>query len=290
MNARGKPSAASARVTALVRMGAVIAAFLTVVPASGQWLKYPSAIPRLSDGKPDLSAPAPRGVDGRPDLSGIWTRSALAPGWDLKALRESGVFTDQNLTYHMPPGASIPFQPWAEALFRERQARNGAGAPSEHCMPTGIPEATLEPPPFKIAQMNGLTIILFESFNRYRQIHTDGRPAPVDPNPSWWGYSIGKWESDTFVVDTTGFNDLTWLDKAGHPHSDALHTTERFRRLDVGRMELQVTIDDPKAYTRAWTATIPFRLLPDTELLEDACENERDAKRIESIASHEKGK
>jgi hypothetical protein len=204
--------------------------------------------------------------------------------------RESGVFTDQNLTYHMPPGASIPFQPWAEALFRERQARNGAGAPSERCLPTGVPEATLEPPPFKIAQTNSLTIILFEAFNRYRQIHTDGRPAPVDPNPSWWGYSIGKWEDDTFVVDTTGFNDLTWLDKAGHPHSDALHTTERFRRLDVGRMELQVTIDDPKAYTRAWTATIPFRLLPDTELLEDACENERDAKRIESIASHEKGK
>jgi hypothetical protein len=132
--------------------------------------------------------------------------------------------------------------------------------------------------------MNGLTIILFESFNRYRQIHTDGRPAPVDPNPSWWGYSTGKWDNDTFVVDTTGFNDLTWLDKAGHPHSDALHTTERFRRLDVGRMELQVTIDDPKAYTRPWTATIPFRLLADTELIEDACENERDAQRIGSTA------
>ena len=265
----------------LLCLGAVV---FVGTHASAQWLNYPSAIPRLPDGKPNLSAPLRRGVDGKPDLSGIWTRSGLAPGWDLKALRESGVYTDQNLTYHMPPGASIPFQPWAVVLFRERQARIGAGAPAERCLPTAIPEATLEPPPFKIAQMNGLTIILFESFNRYRQIHTDGRSAPVDPNPSWWGYSTGKWEDDTFVVDTTGFNDLTWLDKAGHPHSDALHTTERFRRLDIGRMELQVTIDDPKAYTGSWTATIPFRLVPDTELLEDACENERDANRIESTA------
>jgi hypothetical protein len=269
------------------RACAACAAIVVVVVGAAlhaQWLNYPSAIPRLPDGKPNLSAQTPRDPDGKPDLSGIWTRSALAPGWDVKALRASGVFTDQNLSYHMPPGASIPFQPWAEALFRERQGHNGAGAPSERCLPTGIPEAMLEPPPFKIAQMKGLTIVLFESFGRFRQIHTDGRPAPIDPNPSWWGYSIGKWDNDTFVVDSTGFNDLTWLDKAGHPHSEALHTIERFRRLNVGQLELQVTIDDPKAYTRAWTATIPFRLLPDTELLEDACENERDAPRINAIA------
>jgi len=151
----------------------VVAIALLLAPsaASAQWVNYPTpGIPRTADGKPDLSAPAPRGPDGKPNLSGIWTRSAVAPGWDLRKLRESGAFTDQNLTYHRPPDASIPFQPWAEALFRERQARNGAGARSERCLPTGIPEATLEPPPFKIAQMNGLTIILFESFNRYRQI------------------------------------------------------------------------------------------------------------------------
>jgi hypothetical protein len=261
----------------------VAAIAMLAASANAQWLKYPTpGLPRMSDGKPDLSAATPRGIDGKPDLSGIWTRSALAAGWDVRQLRESGAFTDQNLTYHMPPDAKIPFQPWAEALFRERFNRNGAGAPSERCLPTGVPEAMLEPPPFKIAQMKGVTIILFESFNRWRQILTDGRPAPVDPDPSWWGYSVGRWDGDTFVVDTTGFNDRTWLDKAGHPHSDQLHTIERFRRPNLGRLELEVTIDDPKAYTRPWTAVIPFRLLADTELLEDACENEQDARRIEA--------
>ena len=169
----------------IARLWTAIAVLLSSTLLTAQWLNYPTpGLARTPDGKPNLSAPAPRGADGKADFSGIWTRSALAPGWDLRTLRASGVFTDQNLSYHMPPDASIPFQPWAEALFRERLNRNGAGAPSERCLPTGVPEAMLEPPPFKIAQMKGLTIILFESFGRFRQIHTDGRPAPVDPNPS----------------------------------------------------------------------------------------------------------
>jgi hypothetical protein len=119
-------------------------------------------------------------------------------------------------------------------------------------------------------------VILFEPFIDYRQIFTDGRKHPVDPQPTWMGYSVGKWEGDTLVVDTTGFNDRTWLDDGGHPHSDALHVTERFRRIDFGHMELGITIDDPKMYTKPWSATVPYNLLPDTELIEYVCENEKD--------------
>jgi len=132
--------------------------------------------------------------------------------------------------------------------------------------------------PFKIIQTPGETILLEEEFNQYRQIFTDGRAAPVDPNPAWFGYSIGRWEGDTFVVETTGFGDQSWLDNGGHPHTDALHLTERFRRRNFGSLELDVTVDDPKAYTKPWkSATVHFELLPDTELIEHLCENEKDA-------------
>ena len=134
---------------------------------------------------------------------------------------------------------------------------------------------------FKFVQTPGLTFILFEEFNHFRQIFTDGRPFPDnDSQPTWLGYSIGKWDGDTFAVDSTGFNDQTWLDDSGHPHTDALRTTERFHRRDFGHMDLIVTIDDPKAYTKPWSVSIPLQLLPDTELIEDICENERDASHI----------
>jgi hypothetical protein len=123
----------------------------------------------------------------------------------------------------------------------------------------------------------GVIVILYEAFNLYRQVFTDGRPLPKDPNPSWLGYSIGKWDGDTLVVESNGYNDLTWLDQQGHPHSDALHVTERFHRVDIGHMELQVTIDDPKMYTKPWTVKEELRLIPDSEILEFICnENEKD--------------
>jgi len=126
-------------------------------------------------------------------------------------------------------------------------------------------------------QNPGVTYLLYEEFNHFRQVFTDGRPLPADMQPAWFGYSIGKWEGDTFVVETAGYNDQTWLDDAGHPHTDQLRTIERFRRPDFGRMELQVTIDDPKAYTKPWTVTIQLRFMPDTEMIEDMCDNEKDA-------------
>ena len=173
----------------------------------------------------------------------------------------------------------MPLQPWAAAIYKERHDTQGRDKPQVRCLPHGAPDAMLVPGyPFKIVQTPGETIILEEEFNQYRQILTDGRALPVDPNPAWFGYSIGKWEGDTFVVQTTGFNDGSWLDNGGHPHTDALHLTERFRRRNFGNLELEVTIDDAKAYTKPWkSTTIPFVLLPDTELIEHLCENEKDA-------------
>ena len=239
-------------------------------PLGAQWLNHTTpGIPRTSEGKPNLGAPAPRTSDGRPDLSGIWSPvpSAIAP---------APLTVGPNLRDYMPAGAVIPMQPWAQALFNQRSAGLGAGRPSEQCLPHGIPDAMLPPTPFKMVQTPGLTLLLYEEFNHFRQIFTDGRPLPPAIQPAWLGYSVGKWEGDTFAVDTSGFSDQTWLDDWGHPHTDAMHTTERFRRRDFGHMEMEVTIDDPKAYTKPWSATVRFNLSPDTELIENICDSERD--------------
>jgi hypothetical protein len=231
--------------------------------APAQWVKLPlPGTPRMPDGKPDLTAAAPKTPDGKPDLSGIWTA-------------DSGKYLG-NLAGE---GAEVPMQAWAAAVYKERFDSLAANKPQVRCMPHGIPDAMLVPGyPFKVIQTPGVTIVLEEEFNQYRQIFTDGRALPVDPNPAWFGYSIGKWDGDTFVVDTAGFNDGSWLDNGGHPHTDALHLTERFRRRNFGNLELEITVDDPKAYTRPWkSATVHFRLLPDTELIEHLCENEKDA-------------
>jgi hypothetical protein len=241
--------------------------------ASAQWLHVPLAgTPRTSDGTPDLSAPAPRAADGHTDLSGIWLR-VRPPAPD--AFRG---FT--GLEVFQPAGFVFPYTPWAAALFKERQATMGAGRPSERCLPHGVPDAMLPESPFKIVQHPGLTLILYEEFARFRQIFLDGRTMPVDPNPAWLGYSVGRWDGNTLVVDTRGYNDLTWLDDAGRPHSEQLHTTERLTRRDFGHLEMALTIEDPKAYTAPWTVTIRFALMPDTELIESVCDNERDATRL----------
>ena len=266
--------------------------FLALAVTSAQWVNVPlPGIPRTSDGKPNLSAPAPRTIDGRPDLSGIWMQVPLygKDGYSDYAARPQlteeqyqkliatpetpAANLNQNLQFRTINGEEIPFRPSALALYKQRLARESTGSPSERCRPKGIPAPMLPPVPFKIVQNPGLTVILFEEFNRFRQIFTDGRPRPKVGFPSWWGYSVGQCDGDTFVVDTVGFNDKTWLDKVGHPHTEALHTIERFHRLDFGHMQLELTIDDSKAYTKAWTVRIPFEFVPDIELMDDACEN-----------------
>ena len=240
----------------------IAALFLLCGIPSAQWLNLPLAgTPRNADGQPNLTAPAPKTSDGKPDLSGIW-RAA-----DGRLLG--------NLAANEPGGA--PFQPWAAALYKERQDNLAKDRPSGRCLPHGVPDAMMvRSGPFKIAQTPGVVFILFEEFNHYRQVFTDGRGLPKITNPSWFGYSVGKWEGDVFVVDTNGFNDKSWLDDPGHPHTEALRVTEKFTRRDFGHLEIQITIDDPKAYTRPWTVNARFDLVPDTELIENICENERD--------------
>ena len=236
---------------------------------SAQWIHYPDpATPRTSDGKPNLSAPAPRKA-GKPDFSGIWriARPRSIPGAE-------GSYA--SLDYWMANGEKISMQPAAQALYEKRYATFGAGRPSERCLPHGIPDAMIVGN-FKIVQDPGLFLILYEEFARFRQIFTDGRGFPPEMSPAWFGYSTGRWDGDVLVVDSRGFNDQTWLDDAGHPHSEALHTVERFRRKDFGHMEIQVTIDDPQMYTKPWSFLLQLQIMPDTELIEDVCENEKDA-------------
>jgi len=238
----------------------VVAVLVGSTPIAAQWLDYPTAgLPRLPDGRPNLAAPPPRASDGRIDLSGIWRTPT--PDY-LRDLATGGV--------------TVRMQPWAETLYKERLANDGRDRPTAACLPHSVTDFDAHFTPKKILQLPGLVVMLFESYRSYRQIHTDGRPLPPEPrSPSWMGYSIGRWERETLVVETVGVNEKTWLDDSGRPHSDALRIVERFRRQSVGRMDVEITIDDPKAYLEPWTAKFYWELLADTELLDWVCENNK---------------
>jgi hypothetical protein len=231
----------------------------------GQWLSYPTpGLPRTTDGKPNLSAPAPKTSDGKPDFSGVWQ---MNPGLGYGMNMASDLRLDE-------------IQPWAESLFEQRSLTFGNDDPlSVECLPLGIRSinggiGTLIS---KIIQTSGLIVILFENME-YRQIFLDGRDLPKDPNPTFMGYSVGRWDGDTLVVESNGFNERTWLDFGGHPHTESLRITERWRRADLGHMDVQVAFVDPKAYKRSWTVPVRVNLRPDTDLLEYVCnENQRDA-------------
>ena len=241
----------------------------------GQWLDYPTpGIPRTPEGKPNLTAPAPRAADGHPDLSGLWQRARGQANQRVVA----GLAMGPNLEDFMRPGEKIPpMLPAAEALYKQRQANFMADRPSASCLPHGIPDQMLIRVPMKIVQNPGLTLILYEEFARFRQIFTDGRKHPPVSNPAWLGYSIGAWDGDWFVIDTRGFNDKSWLDDSGRPHTEALRTIERFRRRDFGHMDAEVVIDDPQAFTKTWSFPMQFEFLADTDMIEDVCDNERDS-------------
>jgi len=249
---------------------ALAAVFWMSSPLVAQWTKVPaSGIPRTSDGRPNLSAPAPRLAGGKPDLSGVWEPNAN------KYLR--------NLAADLQPG-QVPFQPWAKALFEQRiDGSHSKEDPDANCLPQGVPKIDAAPAPWKIVQTPKFIAILYEAFNLWRQIFLDGREFERDLNPTWMGYSIGTWDGDTLVVETRGFNGKAWLDQLGRPSTDSLRVIERFHRKDYGHMDLQVTIDDPKAYTKPWTVTEDVHLLPDSELLEFMCnENNRDVEHLPS--------
>jgi hypothetical protein len=240
--------------------------------AHAQWLNLPTpGTPRSRDGKPNLTAPAPRQNGGTPDLSGVWQVEGTTDTGGLGESQISPYFL--NFLAAFKPGEE-PFQ--SAAVRKSRPDR----PPLPPCPPARLPNSDVLPVPFKIVQTPGLTLILYEDFENFRQIHTDGRRLPRDPQPTFLGYSVGSWEGATFVVNTTGFNDLSALDALGHPHSEAMRITERFRRLDFGHMQLQITMDDPATYTRPVTVSVPLRLLPDTDILESVCEDEKDQAHI----------
>jgi hypothetical protein len=241
---------------------AVFGMFASVLPIAvyAQWLNYPTpGIPRTRDGKPNLAAPAPRTTDGKPDLSGVWS----GPG---------GGSYDRNVARDLKPS---DIQPWAEAIYQQRVRDMGKNAPRANCLPDPFPYYHIVDIA-RFVQTPGLLVVLYQGTTNsvHRTIFTDGRPLPADPTPTWMGYSAGHWDGDTLVVETGGFNDRSWLDIEGHPHTEALRIIERFRRRDFGHMDLEMIIDDPKTFTRPFSFKIPKTLLPDTDLLESICEND----------------
>jgi hypothetical protein len=264
---------------------------LTLLLATGagaQWLNVPTpGTPRTRDGKPNLIAPVPHTADGKPDLSGVWhvRPTSLAemkriygdnvgdtnvPGMEADTISKYAL----NILLDFKPGES-PMRPAAAAML----SRHAPGTnPADRCLPIGVPAAGLVSEFNKIVQSPRMIVILYESDGTHRQIYTDGRALPKEiAQPAWLGYSVGKWDRDTLVVETVGFNDKTWLDLIGHPHSEALRVVERYRRLDFGHMDVEMTFEDPPMYSRPFTIKITQELQADSDILENFCnENEKD--------------
>lgn len=248
------------------------------VSAHAQWLNYPTpGIPRTPSGAPDLAAPAPRAADGKPDLSGIWQLEATCPPAGCDDYAPGPEFLD----FGARLAGGLPYQPWAAKLARERSEQLGRDDPVAWCRPGGALRILTFPPPRKVLQLPGLVVILSERDVTFRQLFADGRPLPKDPEPSWNGYSTGTWQGETFVVETIGFRDGIWLDRKGSPLTEAAKVTEKFRRANYGHLEVEVTVDDPKAYTKPWTVTLNQVVMLNTELLDYFClDNEKDTKHL----------
>jgi hypothetical protein len=244
---------------------------------SAQWLNYPTAgVPRKPDGSPNLSAPVPRIQGGKPDLSGLWAPVRQRPLDESLAgqLNATGSFWDFG---SVVPGG-LPYLPWAAEVRNKRFTDHSKDNPDVNCSPLGILQMNTHPFPRRFIQAPGYLAILHERDMEYRQIFTDGRHLPEDPQPSWNGYSAGKWVGEVLVVETIGFRDGLWADYDGSPLTSAAKITERFHRINYGSMEIQMTVDDPKAYTKPWTAKLNLTLQLDSDLLEYVClEGEKDA-------------
>jgi hypothetical protein len=256
--------------------------FLTVlsIPLSAQWLQYPTpGVPRLPDGTPNLQAPTPRTPDGKPDFSGIWEPEKNRPCPPEGCADMQVPLEFLNIGSSLKDG--LPYQPWAAEIRKARTEQNGKDDPVSRCLPGGVVKLHTTPQLRKIIQIPGLLVTLNEMDATYRQIFLDGRPLPQVDIASFKGYSTGKWEGDTLVVESAGFPDGIWLDRNGSPLTDGAKITERFRRLNYGRMEIEITVDDPKAYTRPWTIKLNHNIVLNTELIDYICtENEKDAGRL----------
>ena len=275
----------------------ILVALLVSTSLATQWVKYPTAgVPRKPDGSVNMTAPTPRLADGKPDFSGIWmtaepnqptgglsspsnqTAAGPAPApvddkpGDPKAIRASRQMS--NIGVDLPGG--LPYQPWLIPIVKERTARDAIDDPHIRCLPDNFLRAYGLPHLLKFVHTPGLLVVLNEMNAGYRQVFTDARPLPVNPNPSWQGYSSAKWSGDTLVVDTIGLRDDTWIDWSGSVLTEAAKVREQIRRPDFGHLEIQATVDDPKAYTKPWTVTLKQRIVVDTDLIDEIClENEK---------------
>jgi hypothetical protein len=272
--------------------------FTTVTALHGQWPAYPTVgIPRMPDGKPNLDGPTPKTIDGHPDLSGIWdfrnptgtananasTRAEVAGAPQNERVSFGQTYAPGEIAQFWNIGSSLegglPFRPQAEQVRAARRGENSKDNPDARCLPISLTQLHTHNQPRKVVQTPNVIVIINEANSGLRQIFTDGRRLPgADVAPWWYGYSVGHWEGDTLAVETTGFRDDVWLDYEGSPLTSAGKVTERFRRPNYGNLEIEVTVDDPKSYTKPWTVKINQRILPDTELIEFVCnENNRDA-------------
>jgi len=272
-----------------------LAAMLAGTPTLllAQWPAYPTLrVPKTADGKPDLNAPAPRTPDGKVDFSGIWQNqrgiattllnasgtgapnppgtsgTPAQPGQNPAANAGPNLFRDVGTGVQ----GGLPIQPWAAELVKKRQADNSKDNPDAHCLPMGFMQFHNHPQPRKIIQTPELVVIIYEANFGLRQIFMDGRTLPgPDAEPWWYGYSVAKWDGDTLVVESRGFIEDGWLDIIGNPLTEAAEVTERFRRPNFGNLEIEITVDDPKAYTKPWTVTVKQRLVVNNEMIEFIC-------------------
>jgi hypothetical protein len=247
------------------------------LPLSAQFDPFiPNGVPKLKDGKPNMTAPAPK-ANGKPDFTGVWwSKSPFDENDQSDARQAAGLPPFINIAAPLPPTAP-PMRPEGLRLFGERAQGLGKDLPLTKCLPTSVPMGYLIPVPTKFIHTPDVLAMLFEETNSFRQIFLDGRPLPKEPVPSWMGYSVGRWDGDALVIESSGFNDKTWLDGVGHPRSEAHRMTERIRRPDFGHLNIQITFDDPKYYEKPWTTSVTLELYAEGEPLEKIClENEKD--------------
>ena len=266
----------------------VLGTSLASTHLAAQWLKYPTAgVPRKADGTVDMTAPTPRLADGKPDFSGIWmtgepNRQPQSPDAGQSpgdASNITGSRQMSNLGVDLPGG--LPYQPWLVPIVKERTQNLAKDDPHIKCWPDNFVRAYGMPHLLKFVHSPNLLVMLNELNAGYRQVFTDARPLPEDPNPTLQGYSSAKWSGDTLVVDSIGFRDDTWIDWNGSVLTEVAKVREQIRRPDFGHLEIQVTVDDPKAYTKPWTVTLKQRIVVDTDLVDEIClENEKDAQRL----------
>jgi len=269
----------------LRRCEALVTVALVVLgtPLAAQWVRYPTAgAPRKADGNVDMSATAPRLADGKPDFSGIWTSDEVDPRRPGVPPNPHDATTSRrmvNLGVELPGG--LPYQPWLAPIVKQRTANLAKDDPHIICLPDNFLRAYGMPHLLKFVHTPNLFLVLNEWNAGYRQVFTDARPLPEDPTPTWQGYSSAKWSGDTLVIDTIGLRDDTWIDWNGSVLTEAAKVREQIRRPDFGHLEIQVTVDDPKAYTKPWTVMIRERLIVDTELIDEIClENEQSLKHM----------